>query len=488
MILKHTLTIFTLYFCFSALVAAFSQPRSDLTATSVGNLIIFAGGRTTGNKLSNVVDIYDISSNSWTTSQLSEPRQWLSSTSVGTLAIFAGGLPPTQSPLSRTVDIFDASTKTWSSSVLSTGRDGIGATTFGGRYALFGGGYTADGTTIGRSSIVDVYDVYSKSWSNFYLSFATAAVAAASSSEHIYFAGGELSGSPGPYTDQIQVFDSNFQTTGRNLNNLAEPARPSAASVGQYILFFLGDKAPNQDSSAVTILDTVSNTRTVTSLSQARRAVGYATVGPLLLIGGGEQGTGRTKSAVVDIFDSRTGTWTSSRLSVARSRLAASGNGNIAIFAGGSENDAYGGSNEVISRVVDIYNYTSGQWTSFTSTQTPADIDAEELSVILPAVLCSIAGAVAIIITAVCVKKKVEQKKQDKEIALEMQAKNQQRLQISEHIPVVQSTTSLPLVTPPFQVQLQCFSCQVVFGLPDGVVAPKGAQVQCPHCSEINVI
>jgi hypothetical protein len=105
-------------------------------------------------------------------------------------------------------------------------------------------------------------------------------------------------------------------------------------------------------------------------------------------------------------------------------------------------------------------------------------------------VLCSIAGAFAIIITAVCVKKKVEQKKQDKEIALEVQAKNQQRLQISEQIPVVQSIASLPLVTPtpPVQVQLQCFSCQVVFGLPDGVVAPKGAQVQCPHCSQINII
>jgi hypothetical protein len=207
MILKHSLAIVTLYFCISALVAAFSQPRSDLTATSVGNLIIFAGGRTTRNKQSNVVDIYD-STNSWTTSQLSEPRQWLSSTSVGTLAIFAGGLPPTQSPLSRKVDIFDASTKTWTSSVLSTGRDGIGATSFGGCY-------NADGTTIGRSSIVDVYDVYSKSTLS--LSSAVGAAAAASLSSYVYFAGGELSGSPGPYTIEIQMFDSNFQRILRKL-------------------------------------------------------------------------------------------------------------------------------------------------------------------------------------------------------------------------------------------------------------------------------
>ena len=38
---------------------------------------------------------------------------------------------------------------------------------------------------------------------------------------------------------------------------------------------------------------------------------------------------------VVDLYDSATGTWSTARLSVARSRLAATSVGNMALFAGG---------------------------------------------------------------------------------------------------------------------------------------------------------
>ena len=40
---------------------------------------------------SNVVDLYDSGTGRWSTAQLSQARSYLSATSVGTVAIFAGG-------------------------------------------------------------------------------------------------------------------------------------------------------------------------------------------------------------------------------------------------------------------------------------------------------------------------------------------------------------------------------------------------------------
>jgi hypothetical protein len=44
-----------------------------------------------GEDPSNVVDLYDSGTGRWSTAQLSQVRSQLSATSVGTVAIFAGG-------------------------------------------------------------------------------------------------------------------------------------------------------------------------------------------------------------------------------------------------------------------------------------------------------------------------------------------------------------------------------------------------------------
>ncbi len=46
---------------------------------------------TAGMNVSNVVDLYDSGTGRWWTAQLSQARDQLSATSVGTVAIFAGG-------------------------------------------------------------------------------------------------------------------------------------------------------------------------------------------------------------------------------------------------------------------------------------------------------------------------------------------------------------------------------------------------------------
>ena len=62
-------------------------------------------------------------------------------------------------------------------------------------------------------------------------------------------------------------------------------------------------------------------------------------------------------SRVVDLFDSSTGMWSTAQLSVARSYLAATSVGNIAIFAGGFP---AGGPSDA----VDLFDITTGLWST----------------------------------------------------------------------------------------------------------------------------
>jgi hypothetical protein len=88
--------------------AELSVPRSEVAATSVGNVAIFAGGFTWGGMLSNAVDLYNSASGSWSTAELRVPRRNLAATSVGNVAIFAGGNSATQEVLSA-VELYNKS-------------------------------------------------------------------------------------------------------------------------------------------------------------------------------------------------------------------------------------------------------------------------------------------------------------------------------------------------------------------------------------------
>jgi hypothetical protein len=99
----------------------FSRPRFALAATSIGNLVLFGGGLSF-NGYSNLIDMYNVSSNTWTTATLSQARFYLASTSVANrFALFAGG-DTGSGVYSNVVDIFDYLSGQWSTSTLSQPR------------------------------------------------------------------------------------------------------------------------------------------------------------------------------------------------------------------------------------------------------------------------------------------------------------------------------------------------------------------------------
>jgi hypothetical protein len=184
--------------------ATLSQARSDLTSTSVANrFALFAGGYI-GSGPSNVVDIFDYLNGKWSTSTLSQPRGGLTSTSLRELAFFAGGYNGsrwyTTVKTSNIVDIFNSITQTWSVATLSQNRTLLASASIG-EIVAFGGG-TPDG--LSASSIVDVYNITSNIWFTTTLSEARAFLASTSTRNKIFFGGG-LSNTG--LSDIVDIFD-----------------------------------------------------------------------------------------------------------------------------------------------------------------------------------------------------------------------------------------------------------------------------------------
>jgi hypothetical protein len=60
-------------------------------SSSIGEIVAFRGGWTGSSSPSSVVDVYNITSNSWITLNLSQPHYWLASTSSQNKIFFGGG-------------------------------------------------------------------------------------------------------------------------------------------------------------------------------------------------------------------------------------------------------------------------------------------------------------------------------------------------------------------------------------------------------------
>ncbi len=175
--------------------------QATLPTTSGAGVGVAAGGKAffVDRNPTGKVDIYEPETDTWTTGQLSQPRQLPACTAVGTKVFFAGGYTYSGDRSgSDVVDIYDTATDTWSTATLSEGRWSLTAASLG-RYALFAGGAVDRGfdPTL-CSDAVDIYDTLTGQMLQAEtLSVARCRLAAASTGESIFFAGGDReSGTP----------------------------------------------------------------------------------------------------------------------------------------------------------------------------------------------------------------------------------------------------------------------------------------------------
>jgi hypothetical protein len=152
---------------------------------AVGTEILMAGGEIghhdpSANGYSSSVDILDLTTGEMRVANLSLARQYFAIAAAGGKAFFAGGFANYDSEAnsgyrSNVVDIYDSKTKSWSVAQLSTNRSNLAGTAVLDRWVLFGGGTMQVPepdicNTTGRSAVVDIYDTFRDEWSTSCLS------------------------------------------------------------------------------------------------------------------------------------------------------------------------------------------------------------------------------------------------------------------------------------------------------------------------------
>ncbi|MDB5222499.1 MAG: hypothetical protein JWN83_1166 [Chitinophagaceae bacterium] len=223
--------------------AELSLARTDIGAVVVGNKVLFAGGghNWTGGywgyiELSSRVDIYDISTNKWSTTELPQEITfeygWDGTTAVaGNKAIFCGSNPFT----TPKAFMFDVITNSWTTASLSIARSNFVSASVGNKVLIAGGGGTN----------VDVYDGTTNLWSVQSLSESRGLLRGATLNNKAFFAGG---GFYPQYTSKVDIYDNNTQTW--YVANLSRPTvLNGAAAAGQKMLFISNNRIDIYDAS-----------------------------------------------------------------------------------------------------------------------------------------------------------------------------------------------------------------------------------------------
>ena len=222
------------YFPFNVSIAnvgSLSDARIPSVAAA-GNKIVFAGGANRRddhcsgswcNTLpSSAIDIYDVYSHAWSTAQLSQARQGIGAVSCGDKLFFAGGsnfeLYFNNGTVYDNVDIYDVSTNTWTVAHLSLPRSYVTAAVLANKVFFAGG--TEDGMT--GSTRVDIYDVPTNSWSIGELSVPRYFIDAVVNNNEIYFVGGETwDDNVGDVSRIIDIYDAS--TNSWSTSTLEQP-------------------------------------------------------------------------------------------------------------------------------------------------------------------------------------------------------------------------------------------------------------------------
>jgi hypothetical protein len=169
-------------------IARLSAAREGSAAIAAGNKIFFAGGGYLYADYFSNVDIYDVSNNSWTTTSLTVPKTGIGAAAVGNKVMFAGGykISDDNAPdnWAAEVEVYDLTTNSWTLKALSTARGYVCGVTVGEKVFFAGGNYYS---LLSPSNKIDVYDNVSHSWSTKSLTFLKGNLTGIAYDQNIYW-------------------------------------------------------------------------------------------------------------------------------------------------------------------------------------------------------------------------------------------------------------------------------------------------------------
>jgi hypothetical protein len=241
----------------------------------------------------------------------------------------------------------------WSTHDLALPRYGIAAVSLGDKAFFAGGGYDNGGAV---SADVDIYDASTNVWTSATLSTARAYMAAATSGGKVFFAGGTDGVNSSAVVDVYEVSSNTWTTAALSVPRTGLVG----ASVGTKV-FFAGGIG---DGNVVDIFDTSTGIWSTATLSQARSSIVTAVAGNKVFFAGGldlgaEIGSGRY-SIYLDIYDNTSGSWTSGFLHATSGDIAAASMGSKVFFAGGHLDMA----GAPATNAIDVFDTSNGIWST----------------------------------------------------------------------------------------------------------------------------
>ena len=314
-------------------IGSLDDPRIVSVAATVGNKILFAGGTPIPNgpgpnKFSSTVNIFDISTNSWSVASLSQARSGLTVATMGSKVFFAGGtgiLPSGSVGLTSRIDIYDAVADTWSTMEMPHA-DGLLSSLVSGNKLVIVGGYFAD-----------IYDAGSKRWTTINFGQPRYLITANNVKGKLYFAGGVTNKSTLTPTSRIDIYDP--ASDSWSVSQLSKPKYGMSGLLARSIMWAGGMVSGNL-SNEVEMYEPISNTTSFSCLFQPNF---FGTFSSCLLNGKAVffVSNGKAKNKF-DIYDPLTNTWSIGVLdrSVAAPMII-SANGSVYLISTAGPNDVY---------------------------------------------------------------------------------------------------------------------------------------------------
>jgi hypothetical protein len=325
-----------------------SQGRYAVTSVSAGSKVLFAGGYDLVNYPVDIIDIYDISLNTWTTNHLRMAGGYLVAASIGNKVFFMRGDNAT-STISDQVDILDVTDNSWSGATLSKARSHGAAAALGFKI-FFAGGSDGYGSPIDD---VDIFDSTSNNWTTARLSRPRDGLAAISAEAKVFFGGGQES--YGQFllkpSNIVDIYDIN--TDSWTVDTLSEPRTSMAAASIDTKVFFIGGY--NRDGMPSKIIDIYDiNTQTWSSDTLPvgilmTRLIAVSIRAKLII---------ESEYGDIYLFDNDSGRWSRDILPTSRQYISVTALGSKVFFAGGIE------TNNIKSNKVDILDINNNTWTT----------------------------------------------------------------------------------------------------------------------------
>ncbi|MEZ5013292.1 MAG: T9SS type A sorting domain-containing protein [Chitinophagales bacterium] len=327
--------------------------RTNILTATLGDKAYFAGGKYgyfADPLYTKVVDVYNNTTDSWTTMNLSLAREVGGAGAINNKVVFAGGIGrdfggPTM--LYNKVDIFDNTTGARTTGKLSKKKTNIACGAAANKIVFAGGWYWDAMYNIKTSNSVDIYNTVSGTWSTALLSQKRDNISVAIIGNSIIFAGG----TGGKYNNPVKnvdTYNASTNTWTSSLMPLADYGMQSAV-IGNKA-YFTGGLGGNAQK--MFIYDNVSNSWTTYLLPFDLSNFAFCAINDKLYFAGGFDNMISDLSDAVYVYDPATNIWTTEYLSVARKALHVVVSGNTAVFAGGIMAPAYP---VTPSDVVDLY-------------------------------------------------------------------------------------------------------------------------------------